>query len=100
MATPDLESQFYGSQTKILEEGTKDENRIFEVLLAGVSTRFGRRTLEKSIENPHFIICSAWRAEIARFQAPYLTTQMIIREYLHLGKFARLNSTACQHVHR
>ena len=59
MATPDLESQFYGSQTKILEEGTKDENRIFEVLLAGVSTRFGRRTIEKSIENPHFVICSS-----------------------------------------
>ena len=49
----------YGSQTKIWEEGTKDENRIFEVLLAGVSTRYGRRTIEKSIENPHFIICSS-----------------------------------------
>ena len=27
------------------------------------------------------------------FRPPYLTTQKIIREYLHLGKFARLNST-------
>ena len=33
------------------------------------------------------------RAKIARFQAPYLTKKKSIREYLHLGKFARLNST-------
>ena len=35
---------------------------------------------------------AVWRAQIARFQAPYLTKRSI-REYLRLGKFARLNST-------
>ena len=31
-----------------------------------------------------------WRAKIARFQAPYLTTQKSIREYLHLGNFCTI----------
>ena len=39
---------FYGSQSKVLERATK----------AGASTRFGRRFIEKSIENPHFSFCS------------------------------------------
>ena len=46
-------------QTKILEGVTKDEICAFEVLFYGVSTRFGRRRIEKSIENPHFMICSS-----------------------------------------
>jgi hypothetical protein len=29
----------------------------FVVLFKGVSTRFGLRTIEKSIENAHFIFC-------------------------------------------
>jgi len=41
-----------------LEEGTKDEIMIFEALFKGVSTRFGRRTIEKSIENPDVIFVS------------------------------------------
>ena len=35
--------------------------RGFEVLLKGVSTRFGLRVIEKSIENPHFIFCSSFQ---------------------------------------
>ncbi len=49
------------SQTKILEGGTKDEIRIFEELFKGVSTRFGLRTIEKSVENPDFIFCSPFQ---------------------------------------
>jgi len=44
----------YPSQTKILEGGTRDEIRIFEALFKGVSTLFGRRTIEKSIEKSAF----------------------------------------------
>jgi hypothetical protein len=39
--------QFYPSQTKILEGGTKDEIRMFEEIFKGVSTRFGQLTIEK-----------------------------------------------------
>ena len=35
-------------------------------------------------------ILAMWRAQIAWFQTPYLTTQKSIREYLHLGNFAQL----------
>jgi hypothetical protein len=48
----------YPSQTKIWEGGTKDEIMILEALCKGVSTRFGRRTIEKSVENPDFIFCN------------------------------------------
>jgi len=51
----------YPSQTKILEGGTKEEIRIFEALFKGVSTRFGLRTIEKSIENPDFLFCSSFQ---------------------------------------
>jgi hypothetical protein len=52
---------FYAPQTKILEGGTKDEIQIFEALFKGVSTRFGLRTLEKSVENLDFIFCSSFQ---------------------------------------
>ena len=61
LAGAQVASQFCGSQTKILKEGTEAENRIVEVLLAGVSTRFGLRTIKKSIESQHFIFCSVFR---------------------------------------
>jgi hypothetical protein len=52
-------SKVYPSQTKIWEGGTKEEVRISkEALLKGVSTRFGLRTIEKSVENPDFIFLS------------------------------------------
>jgi hypothetical protein len=44
-----------------LEEGTKDEIRTFEALFKGVSTRFGLRIVENSIENAHFIFCSSFQ---------------------------------------
>ncbi len=47
----------YPSQTKILEGWTKDEIWIFEALFKGVSTRYGLRAIEKSVENPDFIFC-------------------------------------------
>jgi len=34
---------------------------MFEALFKGVSTRFGLRTIEKSVENPDFIFCSAFQ---------------------------------------
>jgi len=61
MTMPLLKSQDYPSQTKILEGGTKDEIRIFEALFKGVSTRFGLRTIENSVENPDFIFCSSFQ---------------------------------------
>jgi hypothetical protein len=54
-------SQVYPSQTKILEGGTKEEIRIFEALFKGVSTRFGLRIVEKSIENLDFICCQSFQ---------------------------------------
>ncbi len=42
------------------EGGTKDEIQIFEALFKGVSTRFGLRIVEKSVENPDFIFCSSF----------------------------------------
>ncbi len=53
--------QVYPSQTKILEGATKVEIMIFEALVRGVSTRFGLRTIEKSVENPDFIFCSPFQ---------------------------------------
>jgi hypothetical protein len=53
--------EIYPSQTKILEGRTKDEILIFEALFKGVSTRFGLRTIEKSVENMDFISCSAFQ---------------------------------------
>jgi len=53
--------KIYPSQTTILEGWTKDEIRMFEALFKGVSTRFGLRTIEKSVENPDFIFCSSFR---------------------------------------
>ncbi len=51
-----FEMEIYPSQTKILEGWTKEEIRIFEAFFKGVSTRFGLRTIEKSVENPDFIV--------------------------------------------
>jgi hypothetical protein len=42
---------FYPSQTKILEGRTNILERIFEALLKGVSTGFGRQNVEKCFEN-------------------------------------------------
>jgi hypothetical protein len=53
--------QIYPSQTKIWEGGTKDEIQIFEALFKGVSTRFGLRTIEKSVENLDFIFCQTFQ---------------------------------------
>jgi hypothetical protein len=50
-------SQHYPSQTQTLEGLTKYEIWISkEALFKGVSTRFGQRSIEKSIENPDFIL--------------------------------------------
>ena len=35
--------------------------RVFEVLFKAVSTGFGLRTIEKYLENPHFIFCSVFQ---------------------------------------
>ncbi len=51
----------YPSQTKILEGLTKEEIRIFEALLQGVSTLFGLRIVEKFIENRDFIFCQSFQ---------------------------------------
>ena len=53
-------TEFYPSQTKILEGLTKDEMRIFEALFKDVSTRFGLLTIEKCFENLHFIFCQTF----------------------------------------
>jgi hypothetical protein len=46
-------------KTKIWEGGTKDDIRISKAaLFKGVSTRFGLRTIEKSIENQDVIFVS------------------------------------------
>jgi len=54
-------AQFYPSQTKILEGGTKDEMRMCEALFKGVSTQCGPLTIEKCITHPHLIFCSAFQ---------------------------------------
>jgi hypothetical protein len=55
------QAQIYPSQTKIWEGGTKDEIQIFEALFKGVSTRFGLRTIEKSVENLDSIFCQTFQ---------------------------------------
>jgi hypothetical protein len=58
----DVDRQIYPSQTKSLEGGTKAEMRISkEALFKVMSTRFGLRIVENSIENPHFIFCSSFQ---------------------------------------
>ncbi len=53
---------FHAPQTKILEGGTKDEMRISkEALFKGVSAQFGTRAIEKTLETPHLIFCSAFQ---------------------------------------
>ena len=73
-------NKFTPSQKKILQRGTKDEMKIFEALFKGVSTRFGLRTVEKSIENPHFIFCSSFRnrrlGSITKFARWYTNSSM------------------------
>jgi hypothetical protein len=51
----------YPSQTKILEGLTKENIWIFEALFNGVSTRYGLRAIEKSVENPDFNFCSSFQ---------------------------------------
>ncbi len=46
-----LLQKFYPSQTKILEVRTNLSECVFEALFKGVSTRFGRRIVEKCFEN-------------------------------------------------
>jgi len=54
--------EFYPSQTKMLEGGTKDAIRISkEALFQGVSTLFGLRTIEKSVENLDCIFCPSFQ---------------------------------------
>jgi hypothetical protein len=53
--------EFYPSQAKNLEGGTKNEIRIFEALFMGVSTRFGLGNIEKSVENMDFIFCQSFQ---------------------------------------
>jgi hypothetical protein len=54
-------SEIYGSQTKILERGTKDEMRIFEAVFNGSWPKVSTHALEKCFENPHFIFCSSFQ---------------------------------------
>jgi len=56
-----MHTELYPSQTKILEGGTNDDIRIFEALFKGMSTRFGLRIIEKSIEGPSVIFCFAFQ---------------------------------------
>ena len=56
-----LTNKMFLPQTKILEGGTKDEIRIFESLFKGVSTRFGLRIDETSVEHLDFIFCSSFQ---------------------------------------
>jgi len=53
---------FMPPKRRFLEGGTKDEIRISnEALFKVVSTRFGLRIVEGSIENPDFIFCSSFQ---------------------------------------
>ncbi len=53
--------EVYAPQTKILESRTNISERVFEALFKVVSTRFGLRIVENSIENPYFIFCSSFQ---------------------------------------
>ncbi len=55
-------SEFYPSQTKILEGGTKDEMRIFEALFNGSWPKLSTHALEKCfLRNPDFLFCSSFQ---------------------------------------
>jgi hypothetical protein len=49
----------YAPQTTIFDGGTKRSMSLFEALFNGVSTRFGRRLIEKSFEKTHRTFRSA-----------------------------------------
>ncbi len=65
MSANHFQSTFYAPQIFVFihpkrrfwKDWQKDEIRIFEALLRGVSNIFGRRTIEKYIENLDFIVC-------------------------------------------
>jgi hypothetical protein len=84
--------ELYPSQTKILEGWTKDEIRISkEALFKGVSTRFGRRTVEKSVDDPDFIFCSSFQNrrlgsinfDPESIQSTGIEMRPVIRTYAH-----------------
>jgi hypothetical protein len=52
--------------------------RILEALIKGVSTQVWPLTIEKSIENPHFIFCS--RARNPRFLMPHFGQKITRRQ--------------------
>jgi len=98
-------SEFYPSQTNILEGGTKDEMRLFEALFNGYWPKLSTHALEKCFENPHFVFCSSFQIfvwgpsepcgehKLRNFKARYLTMKQTICEYSNLWKIAHLNST-------
>jgi hypothetical protein len=55
------EQRVYPYQTKILEGGTRDEMGMFDTLFKVVSSLFGKLTIEKYVEHPHFITCSSFQ---------------------------------------
>jgi hypothetical protein len=66
MMSPNM-SELYGSQTRILEGGTKDTMRIFEALFNGSWPKLK----SASFENPHFIVCSSFQNLMATMQCGF-----------------------------
>ena len=67
----------------------KDEMWSFEALFNGVSTRFGPRTIEKSIENQHFLFCSVpcSEQEKSQFRTHDLTKEVAYVSAQQSGQF-------------
>ncbi len=61
----------------------------FEALFNGVSTRFGPRTIEKSIENQHFLFCSVpcSEQEKSQFRTHDLTKEVAYVSAQQSGQF-------------
>jgi hypothetical protein len=72
---------FTPPKRRFWKDGQQMKMRIFEALFKVMSTRFWLRTVENSIENPHFIFCSS-------FQNPRLGSIKLAIRDLHVSVFA------------
>jgi hypothetical protein len=76
-----IRSELYPSQTKILEVRTNLSEYVVEALFTGVSTRFGLRIVEKSVENRDFILHKRrfWKDERTKDKFGFSTDFSMVR---------------------
>jgi hypothetical protein len=77
---------------------------MFEALFKGVSTRFGLRTIEKSVENLDVIFCSAFqnlRLGSVKFRQkcqPQIHIEMFVEIFAPMGEIVEKKGTSCRRL--